>query len=143
MAYSTETKARAIVDAALTTDREAAEKHDLSRKSIERWRSELDTDPELQARFTKLWEEVRAAGDWVEDATDTIRTALSFLRTAMDELDPSDPDAVRAVTEAIGTLAEAKLMADVVDERLSRNLERKSPGSRKLEGSADPCGPKW
>jgi hypothetical protein len=136
MAYPTETKA-------LTTDREAAEKHDLSRKSIERWRSELDTDPELQARFTELWEEVRAAGDWVEDATNTIRTALSFLRTAMDELDPSDPDAVRAVTEAIGTLAEAKLMADVVDERLSRNLERKSPRSRKLQDSTDPCGPKW
>jgi transposase-like protein len=127
MAYSTETKARAIVDAALTTDREAAEKHDLSRKSIERWRGELDTDPELQARFTELWEEVRAAGDWVEDATDTIRTALSFLRTAMDELDPSDPDAVRAVTEAIGTLAESKIMADVVDERLNGAPERRAP----------------
>ena len=127
MAYSTETKARAIVDSALMTDREAAEKHDLSRKSIERWRRELDTDPELQARFTELWEEVRAAEDWVEDATDTIRTALSFLRTAMDELDPSDPDAVRAVTEAIGTLAEAKVMADVVDERLNGTHEGRSP----------------
>jgi hypothetical protein len=36
MAYSTETKARAIVDVALTTDREAAEKHEVSQKSIER-----------------------------------------------------------------------------------------------------------
>jgi hypothetical protein len=119
MGYPIETKARAIVDAALTTDREAAEKHEVSRKSIERWRSELDTDPELQARFTELWEEVRAAGDWVEDSTDTIRTALSFLRTAMNELDPSDPEAVEAVTEALNTLVEAKLTVEVVDERLN------------------------
>jgi hypothetical protein len=42
----------------------------------------------------------------------------------MDELDTSDPDAVRAVTEAIGTLAEAKVMADVVDERLNGVAER-------------------
>ena len=45
----------------------------------------------------------------------------------MDELDTSDPDAVRAVTEAIGTLAEAKVMADVVDERLNGAPERRSP----------------
>lgn len=118
MPYSNETKARALVDAALTTDREAADKHGCSRKSIERWRDALDADPELQARFADLWEEVREAGDWVEDSTDTIRTALSFLRTAFDELDPSDPEAVAAVTEAIETLADAKLMADIVDERI-------------------------
>jgi len=118
MGYPTETKARAIVDAALTTDREAAEKHEVSRKSIARWRSELDTDPELQARFTELWEEVRAAGDWVEDSTDTIRSALSFLRSATDDLSPSDPEAVRAVSEAVQTLSDAVAMARIVDARV-------------------------
>ena len=118
MPYPTETKARAIIDAALTTDREAAEKHDCSRKSIERWRGALDSDPELQARCSELWEEVREAGDWVEDATGTIRSALSFLRSAFDELDPADPESVEAVTDAVHVLADAKMMADIVDERL-------------------------
>lgn len=118
MPYSVETKARAIIDAALTTDREAADKHDISRKSIERWRKEIDSNAELAARLSELWEEVKEAGDWVEDATDTIRTALSFLRTAFDELDPSDPEAVEAAAGAIETLADAKLMKDIVDERL-------------------------
>lgn len=70
---------------------------------------------------------MRAASDWVEGVTDTIRTALSFLRTAMEDLDSWDPDAVRAVTEAVGTLAGAKLMADVVDERLNGSHERQQP----------------
>lgn len=118
MPYPTETKARAIVDAALTTDREAAEKHGCSRKSIERWRSAIEEDPELQARLSELWEEVREADDWVEDSTETIRSALSFLRTAFDELDPADPESVEAVTQAVQVLADAKMMADIVDERL-------------------------
>jgi cell division septum initiation protein DivIVA len=118
MPYPTEQKARIIVEASLTTDRKAADNHDCSRRSIQNWRDELDTNTELQERVTELWQEVREADDWVEDATDTIRTALSFLRTAFDELDPSDPEAVEAVTEATRTLSEAKLTADVIEQRL-------------------------
>lgn len=118
MPYPIEQKARIIVDASLTTDRKAANKHDCSRRSIQNWRDELDTNTELQERVTELWKEVRKADDWVEDATDTIRTALAFLRTAFDELDPSDPEAVEAVTEATRTLSEAKLTADVIEQRL-------------------------
>lgn len=65
----------------------------------------------------ELWDEVRAAEDWVEASTDTMRTALFGLRPAFDELDPSDPDAVRAVIEAIQVLAQAKRMVDIVDDR--------------------------
>jgi len=116
--YTTEKKAKAIVDAALTTDREAASEHDISRKSLTRWRKALDTDQALQKRVTALWAEVREADNWVEDSTHTIRTAFSFLRTAMNELDPSDPDAVTAVTQAISSIAEAKAVADIMDARL-------------------------
>jgi hypothetical protein len=118
MPYSTETKAKAIVDAALTTDREAAADHGISRKSLTRWRKDLQTDTALQRLVTERWAEVRAADTWVEDTTQTIRNALSFLRTAMNELDPSDPEAVEAVTGAIQTLAEAKAMADIIDTRI-------------------------
>lgn len=61
---------------------------------------------------------MRAAGNWVEDSTDTICTALSFLRLAMDNLDPTDPEGVQAVAGALNTLVEAKTMAQVVDARL-------------------------
>jgi len=118
--YTTEKKAKAIVDAALTTDREAASEHDISRKSLTRWRKALDTDQALQKRVTALWAEVREADTWVEDATDTIRSALSFLRGAFNDLDPSDPESVAAVTEALKTLAEAKAVADVIDARVNR-----------------------
>lgn len=118
--YTTDQKAKAIVDAALTTDREAASEHDVSRKSLTRWRKALDTDQALQKRVTELWADVREADTWVEDATGTIRSALSFLRTAMNELDPSDPESVEAVTGAIQTLAEAKALADIIDARVDQ-----------------------
>jgi hypothetical protein len=44
----------------------------------------------------------------------------------MDEPNPSDPDVVRAVTEAIGTLAEAKLMTDVVYKQPDRSPEHQA-----------------
>jgi seryl-tRNA synthetase len=120
MPYSLEKKARTLVDASLKTDREAAEKNDVSRKSIQRWRKDLRTDEELQARFAELWETVREAEDWAEDATDTIRTACSFLRTAFEDLDPSDPEAVEAVTKALRTLAEASMVKDAIDVRIQQ-----------------------
>lgn len=126
MPYDLETKARAVVDAALTTDREAASDHGVSRRSIQRWRGELASDMELQKRVTELWSEVREAGDWVEDTTRTIRKALSFVRTATEELDPSDPEDVAAVVEAIEVLTEAKAMADVIETRIEAFREPES-----------------
>lgn len=125
MPYSTEKKARVLVDAALSTDRAAAEDHNVSRSSVKRWRSDLETDEDLRARFDELWQKVEEAEAWTERATSSIREALRFLDAAMDRLDPSDPEAVAAVTDAIETLADATMMQDIVSARLEK---KKAPG---------------
>lgn len=128
MEHDLDTKAKALVDAALTTDREAADKHDVHRSTIYRWRQRLDDDHELQHLTSKYWQQVRAADSWVQDATHTIRKAQSFLRNATDELDASDPEAVRAMTEALRTLTESLQMARIVDARLGQNRPNDQPG---------------
>jgi transposase-like protein len=118
MPYDLDTKAKALVDAQLTTDREAADKHGCSRKSIERWRDGLDADPDLQARVSDLWRQIREADDWMEDAAETMREAHRFLRKATEKLDPSDPDALEALATAYEALADAKMMGEIVEARL-------------------------
>jgi len=117
--YSTQKKAAAIVDAAFTTDEEAAEQHGVSRRSIVRWRQEMDQSPELAQSVTAIYKEEIEGRDWLEEATRTVQSAFSFLRRAANELDPSDPDAVKAVSLAIQTLTEAKLTAEVINARLA------------------------
>jgi hypothetical protein len=130
MEHDLDMKAKALVDAALTTDREAADKHGVSRKSIYRWRNRLDEDHELQELTTKYWRQVRAADSWVQGATHTIRKAQAFIRDAADELDAGDPDAVRAMTEALRTLTESLQMARVVDARRGQSRPDDEPGGQ-------------
>jgi hypothetical protein len=57
--------------------------------------------------------------DWLQDATETVQQAFSFLRRAADELDAGDPEAVKAVAMAVQTVTEAKLTAEVINARLA------------------------
>lgn len=136
MEHTLDTKAKALVDAALTTDREAAEKHGVHRSTLYRWRQRLDEDHELQTLTTKYWRQVRADDSWVQGATRTIRKAESFIRNASEELDPSDPDALRAMTKALRTLTESLQMARIVDARLGQSRQNgeadRQDGSERL-----------
>lgn len=119
MSYPTRKKAAAIVDAAFTTDQEAAKQHGVSRRSLIRWRQSLDEDPELAQEVTAIYKEEIQGRDWLEEATRTVQNAFSFLRRATNKLDASDPEAVKAVSLAIQTLTEAKLTAQVINARLA------------------------
>jgi transposase-like protein len=128
MEHDLDTKAKALVDAALTTDKEAADKHGVHRSTIYRWRQRLDEDHQLQHLTTKYWQQARAADSWVQDATHTIRKAQAFIRDAADELDAGDPGAVRAMTEALRTLTDSLQMARIVDARLGTGRQDDEPG---------------
>jgi len=118
-----DTQAKAIVHAAIHTDQEAADKHDVHRSTIYRWREKLGQDTELQRLTSKYWQQVRASESWVQDATHTIRSAQSFIRRAADEMDATDPKAVEAMTEALQTLTESLQMARIVDARLGTSRQ--------------------
>lgn len=139
MSYPTRKKAAAVVDAAFTTDHEAAEQHGVSRRSIQRWRSQVDNDPALAENVATIYKQQIEGRDWLEEATRTVQQAFSFLRRAADELDPSDPDAVKAVSLAVQTLTEAKLTAEVINARLAeQNPEYRAPDREDAAGQLRP-----
>jgi 3-mercaptopyruvate sulfurtransferase SseA len=79
----------------------------------------MASDADLQQCVAERWEEYREADTWAEDATRTIRKAQSFIRTATEEMDASDPEALQAMTDALQTLVEATQMARIIDARLA------------------------
>lgn len=117
--YSADEKARILVESSLTTDRDAARSNGVSRRSIVRWRKALDTDMDLQRAVAERWRQFREADSWAEDATQSIRKAQAFIRDACEEMDPSDPEALDAVTRALSTLVDATQMARIIDARLA------------------------
>ena len=128
MSYPIPKKAAAIVDAAFTTDQEAADQHDVSRRSIQRWRREMDENPALAENVASIYKEEIEGRDWLEEATQTVQSAFSFLRQAANNLDPSDADAVKAVSLAIQTRTAAKLTAQVINARLAeQDTEYRAP----------------
>jgi transposase-like protein len=119
MSYSTDRKAKILVESSLTTDQDTARRHDVSRRSIIRWRKALDTDMALQRAVAMRWQEFREADTWADDATHSIRKAQAFIRDACEQMDPSDPEALDAVTRALSTLVDATQMARIIDARLA------------------------
>jgi tyrosyl-tRNA synthetase len=125
--YSTEKKAAVLVDASFVADREAAADHGVHRSTIVRWRAKMDEDPELAEAYAKMYREEVKGQDWLQDATETVQQAFSFLRRAADELDAGDPEAVKAVAMAVQTVTEAKLTAEVINARLAeQNTQQQS-----------------
>jgi len=60
MAYTPEQKVEAIVVSALWSDRKAAEDLDISRRSIQRWRDAMGSDPEIRSMVQDRFKEMRA-----------------------------------------------------------------------------------
>lgn len=130
MGYATDTKAKALVYAALHTDEQAAEKYGCGRRSINYWRDELDENQELQEACTRRWEEVRESDSWVQDATHTLRTAQAAIREAADKMDLSNPDALDSLTKAYGEVGNLLQMARIVDARLGANRQNGAEGGQ-------------
>lgn len=114
--FNQDRAAKALVDAILMGDRAAAEKYDVTIRTMENWRSRLDTDP----HFSAFFQELRAKKDerWADDLAAALASGIRFLKDAGTQADPKDPDAIVAITGAVETLADIALTQKMVDERL-------------------------
>lgn len=115
--FNYERAAAALIDATLMGDRAAAEKYEISVKSIEGWRSRLETDEVLREFFYKK----KALQDkaWANEIPAAIASCINFLKQASQECDSRDPDAVHAITGALKIMSEVSMTREVIDARLS------------------------
>lgn len=105
------------MDAVTMGDRAACDKHDISLRTLQRYRSRLDDDPRLAqvvAEKKRLQDEA-----WADEIPSAIASCVQFLREASQQCDRKDPDAVHAISGAMKLLSEVSLTRKVIDARLS------------------------
>jgi hypothetical protein len=114
--FNQDRAAKALVDAILMGDQEAAKKYGVSLRTIENWRSRLDTDESFAAFFQDL----RQAKDenWAVELPAALSSCINFLKEAGQLANRTDPDAIAAISSAADTLADIAMTQKVVDERL-------------------------
>lgn len=115
-AATREEKAHAVVAAVTHGDRVAAERAGISVRSLERWRAELSSDPDVAALVVAR--RARAVSVWSDKLDAALSASCDFIERAAEVLDPADAGAVRAMTKALGTLAEVQQRKRILDERL-------------------------
>jgi uncharacterized protein YaiE (UPF0345 family) len=98
-------------------DRAAAEKWEVSTRTIEDWRSRLPEDEKLRAEFNK--KKRSRENSWAVEIPETIKAALGFIKSATNHADPADPEAVKAISGALKVLLDIDLTKQVLDARLA------------------------
>jgi hypothetical protein len=107
----------ALIDALFMGDRAAAEKWEVSTRTIEDWRSRLQTDDKLQSEFNK--KKKARENTWAGEIPETIGAALGFIKSATNHCSPEDPEAVKAISGALKILLDIDLTKQVLDAKLA------------------------
>jgi hypothetical protein len=109
--------ASALIEAVFKPDKEVALAFGVSVRTIEYWRSRLKTDEDLQREYRKMAQEKLAP--WLSEIPDVLDQAVSFLSVATKTADPTNPDAIKAITGAIATLSDLQIIHEALRERQS------------------------
>jgi hypothetical protein len=133
--FNQDRAAKALADAILMGDRAAAEKYGVSCKSLELWRTRLETDADFRAHF----QAARQAKDeaWSSDLPAALTSCINFLKEAGQQASRSDPDAIAAISNALATLADIALTQKIVDVRLQA---LRGEGGKEGETKSPPTG---
>lgn len=102
--------ARALVDAALLGDATACAKHEITSRTLQRYRAALETDEELSAFYAQLSRAVTTQ-NW---ATELNITHVRKLGTMTRDLPGSTAENISAVTGAVKVLSEIAITREIL-----------------------------
>lgn len=115
--FNYERAAAAIAECDYMPQADVAEKYDVSARTIRRWKSRVDEDPELSALVRQKKEEF--VERWADKLGDTLREGIDYLQEAARNADAEkpDPQMVRAINGTVKILSEIQLTKDILDAR--------------------------
>lgn len=105
--------ARALVDAALQGDATACAKHEITARTLQRYRAALETDEELSAFYAQLSRTVTTQ-NWANELNVTLTTAIRKQGDLIRGITTSSAENISAVTGAIKALSEIAITRDVL-----------------------------
>lgn len=115
--FNCDRAASALVDALFVGDKEAAAKWDCSTRSIEEWRVRMKEDGDLLLAFNA--KKRSREKTWAGDIPEAIASGLKFIKDATSHADPADPEAIKAITQAVKVLMDIDLTKQILDARLA------------------------
>jgi len=117
--FNYEKASTVLVDAAYPNDQQAADKHGVSTRTIQRWRKRLDSDAKLAA-FVARKKDMHDRG-WASDLAAAKKSATQFLETAPSKIPAVTPEYIHAVAGALKILADADAVRKFLDARISQH----------------------
>ena len=116
-AINDERKAMILVDALYQGDKEAANKHGISTRSIRNWKKDIENDAVFSAIFQKKL--LERDQRWASDIPAALNACIAFIKEAANTARKTDPDAIEAVTKAAQTLSEIDITRGIINARLA------------------------
>lgn len=116
--FDGERAALVLLDAIALGDTKAAEKWDVSTRSIRGWRKRLEGDSVFAAFFLKkkeMWEK-----GWAHEIPGAIRSAIAYLSDSCRNASPGNAEVMKEANNMVKILAEVEMSKAVIDARLSR-----------------------
>jgi len=109
--------ASALVEAAYYGDIKAAERWDVTVRTVQNWRNRLDDDAEFSAIFAhkkEMFEE-----GWRDEIGSAIRAGIEFLKRAALTADVKKPDVIYSIAGAVKILSDIRNGSDLLNARLA------------------------
>ena len=133
-AFDRERAAFILIDALVMGAKKAAEKWQVTERTVENYRERLRTDPHFSAFFNRV--QAKQAADWKVVRVKFLRAGITKLEELVAMAD--SPKHISAVSEAVKTVGELQIVSDALnvsdgtdfeDEESSTNPSDPSEGS--------------
>lgn len=108
--------ASVIVEAAISGDAPTCERNGISTRTLRRYRERMDRDPDVSASVRVKKQAV--TDKWSADLAGAIKDAISFIKRACVEADPTDPAALHSVNGSLKILSDVAQAERFLDARL-------------------------
>lgn len=119
--FPIEQKAKILVECDFATDKEIAARWNVSTRTIENYRSQLKTDPQLLIEYNKHKD--LFAADWVKDASRGIKTFIATLETVVKRKNPKDAQWITATATAAKFIGELSIAYTALTDESSIDSE--------------------
>ncbi len=121
--FNRELAAAVLVEALFTTDVKAAERYGIDDRTIRNWRARMAEDEKLYELFVEKKRKFDEA--WADELSPALRKGVRTLTecveaVAADARMKKSPQVIEAVSGAVKTLAEIRIVSNVINARIAQ-----------------------
>jgi hypothetical protein len=111
-----------LCDALVMGDRSAAQKHRVTQRSIQGWRTRLENDEKLRKKANELL--AAQEKEWASQIPEVLSAAMLFFQEAFIQNKTAsgvlNPNTIVALTGTLETIADIELTRSIIVQRLNR-----------------------